>query len=143
MRIFMNETVDCHDRGLFYESSGVVRDVIQNHILQMFALATMDSSSKDVRKAKVQILQKTKVVGSILAQYEGYREHNDVSESSVVPTFASIQVEVEGWEGVEMFLESGKALTKRDAAIQVLFNDGGELFLNIHDGSSVYTSAGD
>merc|ERR1711964_108696 len=35
------------------------------------------------------------------------------------------------------------ALTKRDAAVQVLFNDGGELFLNIHDGSSVYTSAGD
>merc|ERR1712098_396991 len=87
------------------------------------------------------ILQKTKVVGSLLAQYEGYRGHKDVSKTSDVPTFASIQVAVEGWEGVPVFLESGKALMKRDAAVQVLFNDGGKLFINIHDGSSVYTSA--
>merc|ERR1712098_147092 len=94
MMVFMDEKVDAHDRGATYEQSGVVRDVIQNHILQMFALATMDVTVNDARKAKVAVLQKTAVKQSLLAQYQGYTAHEGVSNTSTVPTFALIRVEV-------------------------------------------------
>merc|ERR1711964_25749 len=151
IRFMMNETVDCRDRGSFYESCGVIRDAIQNHVLQMFALFFV-SDARDT-KAKAEILQSTKVELSehgsdcLLAQYESYRgpTTKDVHDFSVVPTYARVRVTLNhaGWKDVKMYLESGKALATSRKGVLVTFKNGGELFIDIPKGTATYTSPGE
>ena len=120
------ETMGVGTRGAFYEQTGVLRDIVQNHLLEVLSLVAMEppttGGADDIRTEKLKVLNALRdpVPGSIardvvLGQYRGYRDEPGVSKTSVAPTFAALRVLVDNWrwQGVPFFLRTGKKLAKR------------------------------
>jgi glucose-6-phosphate 1-dehydrogenase len=120
------ETVGVGDRGSFYDQTGVLRDIVQNHLLEVLSLVAMEppttGGADDIRGEKLKVLNALRdpLPGTIardvvLGQYRGYRDEPEVSKTSVTPTFAALRVLVDNWrwQGVPFFLRTGKKLAKR------------------------------
>ena len=143
IQISLAEDIGVEDRGAYYESSGVVKDMIQNHALQILALLTMDEpvsqTSEDFRKAKINILQHLRPFQSpdqvnsnvVRGQYgpsldghlKGYRQEENVASDSTTETFvaAKISINLPQWEGVPIFIRSGKRMDQKSTTINVIF----------------------
>jgi glucose-6-phosphate 1-dehydrogenase len=143
VQITAAETVGVEARAKYYESSGVVRDMFQNHLLQLVALTAMEppaaATADAIRDEKVKILralhplvENGKAKG-VRAQYApgmlagkplvGYREEPDVSPTSTTPTYAALKVMVDNdrWRGVPFYVRSGKRMAKRHSEIAIQF----------------------
>jgi glucose-6-phosphate 1-dehydrogenase len=125
------ESIGVEDRGAFYEGVGALRDVGQNHLLQMLALVTMDQPSdlgaEAIRVRRAELLESLKHMSpaevgetSYRAQYEGYREIPGVAPDSQTETYFKLQtyLENERWAGVPITLEAGKRI--RDARKEIV-----------------------
>ncbi|HEU4996902.1 MAG TPA: glucose-6-phosphate dehydrogenase [Gemmatimonadaceae bacterium] len=146
VQITVAETVGVEQRGKYYEEAGVVRDMFQNHLLQLLTLTAMEPpammSADAVRDEKVKVLQSLRWLhgqaiehAAVRAQYaagsvdgaqaKGYREEADVAKSSITPTYAAITFHVDNWRwtGVPFFLRSGKRLPRRVSEIAVQFRE--------------------
>ncbi len=150
IQITATETVGVETRGEYYDKTGVVRDMLQNHLLQMLAYICMEPpESLDpnvVRDAKARVLQAVRLFGPgdvardcVRGQYGpgvkadgtpavGYREEPHVDPQSNTPTFAAIKLHLdnERWAGMPVYLRSGKSLWKRGTEIVVQFKTAGE-----------------
>jgi glucose-6-phosphate 1-dehydrogenase len=133
VEIIFHESSDISRRGDFYDGLGALRDVGQNHMLEMFALVAMkepvSQSAQDFQKARCEILEKVIVVDSptmLRAQYAGYLDEPKISIGSKTETFFRVElgIEDEDWAGVKFILESGKALNKGEVLIDIYFKDG-------------------
>jgi glucose-6-phosphate 1-dehydrogenase len=156
VQITAAEAVGVETRGKYYEEAGVVRDMFQNHLMQLLALTAMEpppSMTADaVRDEKVKVLKSVRWFTPesipdlwVRAQYaageikgkpvRGYREEPNVSPDSQTPTYAAARFHIDNWrwQGVPFFLRSGKRLAKRVSEIAVQFHSpphlmfGGEL----------------
>jgi glucose-6-phosphate 1-dehydrogenase len=132
VQITVAESVDVGRRAEYYDTSGVLRDMFQNHLLQLLALTAMEPPSSfeadALRNEKVKVLQAIKPIpleDIVVAQYDGYCELEGVAEDSITPTYAALQLEVGNWrwEGVPFYLRSGKALERKTSEITVVFKD--------------------
>jgi glucose-6-phosphate 1-dehydrogenase len=143
VQITVAETVGVETRGKYYEEAGVVRDMFQNHLLQLLALAAMEPpiafNGNEVRNEKVKVLHAIRsLVGDgdppvVLGQYcagamngehvTGYREEKDVDPKSVTPTFAAIRFSIDNWrwKHVPFYVRSGKRMAKRTSQIAIQF----------------------
>jgi glucose-6-phosphate 1-dehydrogenase len=145
VQIIVAETVGVEGRGKYYEESGVLRDMFQNHLLQLLSLAAMEPPSSftgdSVRDEKVKVLRAIRpLIGDgegeppvIRAQYDsgtlngstvtGYRSEPEVPFASTTPTFAAMRVFIDNWrwKGVPFYLRSGKRLDRRRSEIAVQF----------------------
>jgi glucose-6-phosphate 1-dehydrogenase len=143
VQITVAETGGVGARGKYYEEAGVIRDMFQNHLLQLLALAAMEPplafKADDVRDEKVKVLRSLRpLVGEekppiVLAQYAGaevdgvkepaYREEKDVSPTSTTPTFAAMRFDIDNWrwKDVPFYLRSGKRMAKRTSEIAIQF----------------------
>ncbi len=127
VQIIMNETIGIEGRGRYYDTYGILKDMVQNHMLQLLALIAMEAPTRlvadDIRDAKAQVLRKIKVASVVLGQYDGYRKEPDVAPQSTTPTFAALKVYVDNprWEGVPFYLKTGKLLDTRMACIHIKF----------------------
>ena len=127
IQIILSETIGVENRGAFYDKYGTIKDVIQNHALQMLALIAMEEpeelSAKPVRDAKSKVLKKVKVESAILGQYESYREEKNVNPKSNTETFAAIKATINNkrWKGVPFYLKAGKCLEKKESSIYIKF----------------------
>ena len=123
IEIRLLEKIGVENRGAFYDSVGALRDVGQNHLLQMLALATMERPKtfepETIRSRRVELLKKLKTpsrkeieLETFRAQYEGYKNIKGVNKKSRTETYfkVSARLESERWQGVEITLESGKRL---------------------------------
>jgi glucose-6-phosphate 1-dehydrogenase len=142
--ITVSETGGIETRGKYYEEAGVIRDMFQNHLLQLLALAAMEPPiafrADDVRDEKVKVLRSLRPILDgeqqlpvVLAQYSGtdsegkhipgYHEEKDVALDSTTPTFAAIRFDIDNWRWrhVPFFLRSGKRLPKRTSEITIQF----------------------
>jgi glucose-6-phosphate 1-dehydrogenase len=124
--VLMHETGGVDGRGSFYESVGAVRDVVQNHMLQLLALATMprpaddsDAAYLDARRALLAAIDPIDVADVTLGQYVGYRDLDDVADDSEVETFASLElsIDVDPWRGVPVRFRTGKQLHEQRTAV--------------------------
>lgn len=124
--VLLHEAGRVDGRGSFYESVGAVRDVVQNHMLQTLALATMraveDSTEEAYLAARQELLEAIEPVDPrrvTLGQYDGYRELDDVADDSEVETYASLELTIDAdpWRGVPVRLETGKALHEKRTAV--------------------------
>jgi len=119
IEITMAEDFGVADRGSFYDAVGTVRDVVQNHLLQVLAYLTMDSpdsdSADDQRDAKHRLLRAVRAVNPadvVRGQYDGYRRTPGVAADSRTETFVAMTLHVDTWRwaGVPIHLRAGKEL---------------------------------
>lgn len=148
IEVFETKSVD--HRARFYDKLGALRDVGQNHLLQMLALITMEDpgtiSTKNVRDARTKILKDISIHKNdqaVRAQYENYLEAEGVSKDSKTETYFQIALEVKNkrWKGVPITIRSGKALNESHVKITVTFKekkycvmcrlDGGQKYNNV------------
>ena len=136
VQITATETVGVERRGKYYEEAGVVRDMFQNHLLQLLTLTAMEPPATmrpdAVRDEKVKVLQSLRWLkdaeiesSAVRAQYAGYRQEPDVARSSITPTYAAVRFYVDNWRwmGVPFFLRSGKSMATRVTEIAVQFRE--------------------
>lgn len=128
------ETLGVEERGSFYDKVGTLRDVGQNHLLQMLAFITMDEpallEADFIRKKRAEVLRNLNLLAAsevkknaFRAQYAGYRAIKNVSPNSSTETYFKIKTELTGsrWQGVEVVLESGKRMGEARKEIIVNF----------------------
>lgn len=127
VQIVLSENIGIGTRGLFYDSCGALRDIVQNHLLQMLALVAMEVPEKftaeHLRDEKAKVLSKVKVNTVILGQYDGYLQEKDVKPQSQTETFAALKILINNrrWKGVPFYLKTGKHLHNNEASIHIKF----------------------
>lgn len=125
VKILFNETLGIEGRGVFYDHYGAVRDVFQNHILQLLALVAIEPptslDSEALRDRKAEILKSVKVVDGVLGQYDGYRDEPGIKKDSKTETYVALQLEVDTpqWRGIPFYVETGKCLAKKTTEIKI------------------------
>lgn len=119
VQITMAETLGVGGRGKFYEETGAIRDVMQNHLLQILALLTLEppvnSEGESLRDEKVKALKAVRPVrpdALVRGQFNTYRQQPGVASDSRVETYAAMRLEIDSWRwsGVPFFLRAGKCL---------------------------------
>ncbi|CAG8452918.1 3726_t:CDS:2 [Acaulospora colombiana] len=167
VQITFKETIGTEGRGGYFDEFGIIRDVMQNHLLQILSIVAMERpvslSSEDVRDEKVRVLrciQPVTLQDVLLGQYTksedesdpkpGYLDDNTVPPGSNCPTYAAATLFInnERWEGVPFILKCGKALNEQKTEIRVQFQDvpgnvfkdapRNELVIRVQPGEAVY-----
>jgi glucose-6-phosphate 1-dehydrogenase len=130
IEITMAEHFGVQGRGKFYEETGAIRDVIQNHVLQLTAILAMDApvghDIESIRDEKARVLKAIAPLDPkqiVRGQFKGYRDEPGVAKSSTVETYAAAQLEVDSsrWAGVPFLIRAGKALAANAFEIRVQF----------------------
>ena len=136
VNITMRESINVESRGSFYDAVGALRDVGQNHLLQILALITMEEpetfTSEHIRQNRASVLEKltlfddARIHDSVVrAQYEGFTETNGVDTNSTTETYFEFKVSIEDeqWSNVPFYISAGKALKNDEAIIEIIFKD--------------------
>ena len=119
VQITMAESFGVKGRGKFYEETGVIRDVIQNHLLQIVSYLAMEAPSSTyaeaIRDEQAKVLRTVRplsVDNMVRGQFRGYRDEPGVSKTSYMATYAALRLNVDSWrwEGVPFFVRAGKSL---------------------------------
>jgi glucose-6-phosphate 1-dehydrogenase len=119
VQITMAEDFGIDGRGKFYDATGCIRDVIQNHLLQICSLLTMESITPNdpdgVRNEQVDVLKAMRALEPdhvVRGQYEGYTKEDGVAPDSMVETYAAVRIDIDNWRwaGVPFFIRSGKCM---------------------------------
>jgi glucose-6-phosphate 1-dehydrogenase len=130
VQITVAETVGVESRAGYYDTAGVGRDMLQNHLLQLLTLTAMEPpyafDARALRDEKVKVLQALRQIeakDTIPGQYIGYRNEKGVAPKSQTPTFAAVKVHIDNWrwQGVPFFLRSGKQLADKTTEISIVF----------------------
>jgi glucose-6-phosphate 1-dehydrogenase len=130
VQITMAESVGVGQRAGYYDQVGVVRDVFQNHMLQLLALTAMEPpavvNAKALRDEKVKVLRSVRLINltdSVWGQYRGYRDEPGVAPDSRMPTYVALKLYVDNWRwhGVPFYLRSGKSLAQKTTEITLQF----------------------
>jgi len=128
VQITMAEHFGVQGRGKFYDETGAIRDVIQNHILQLATILTMDApvghDVEAIRDEKVRLLKAIEPLDPehvVRGQFRGYRDEPGVARDSKVETFAALELRIENdrWAGVPFFIRAGKCLAQSAIEIRV------------------------
>ena len=136
VQITVAESVDVGTRAGYYDQAGVLRDMFQNHLLQLLTLIAMEPPASfeadAIRNEKVKLfaaVRKSKAdevfKHSVLAQYDDYLEADGVAKDSKTPTYAALELFVDNWrwQGVPFYLRSGKALKAKASEIVIQFRE--------------------
>ncbi len=142
VQIIVSETIGVEDRGLFYENTGALKDMVQNHILQLISLVAMEPPASldpdDNRDEKLKVLRCLSLTTEhdpkpnfVVSQYssgknmKSYREESNVDKNSSTETFAAIKLHVNNirWAGVPFYIKTGKRLSQKEAFIAVEFKN--------------------
>ena len=159
VQITVAEDLGVEGRGKFYEQTGVTRDIVENHLMQLLCLTAMEPpislSADAVRDEKVKVLrslrpiERSQVASHVVrGQYargvvrgedaRGYREEPDVSPESRIETYMAMRVLVDNWRwsGVPFYVRAGKRLARRVTEIAVVFRDVPHTLFSARDGGS-------
>ncbi len=146
IQITVAETVGVEDRAGYYESSGALRDMLQNHLMQLFCFTAMEPpnalDADSIRTEKLKVLQATHLAdvqnlerAAVRGQYSagwmkgkrvpGYREESGVNPDSTTPTYVAMKFEIDNWrwQGVPFYLRTGKRLPKKVSEISIHFRE--------------------
>ena len=119
VEITMAEDFGVQGRGAFYDATGTIRDVVQNHIFQVLSNLTMEaparSDSESLRDEKVKVLKSIPPISAenlVRGQFEGYLDESGVKPDSKTETFAALRVDINSWrwQGVPFYIRAGKNL---------------------------------
>jgi glucose-6-phosphate 1-dehydrogenase len=134
VQISMAENFGVEDRGRFYDPVGTLRDVVQNHLLQVLALTAMEPPSggpadpDPVRDRKIDLFRAMPAADPsryARGQYDGYLDVDGVAKDSTTETFVALRLEVDNWRwsGVPFYIRAGKALPVKETEVRVIFKE--------------------
>jgi glucose-6-phosphate 1-dehydrogenase len=136
VQVTVTEEVGVGHRGGYYDDVGVLRDMFQNHLLQLVTLVGMEPpasfNADALRNEKVKVLKAIQPItddaveyNTVRAQYEGYRDELDVKENSTTPTYAALRLSINNWrwQGVPFYLRSGKKMAEKQTQIIIRFKE--------------------
>lgn len=130
VQITVAEKIRVDQRGGYYDSIGVLRDMFQNHLLQLVSLVAMEPPgsfrAEPVRNEKVKVfsaIRPLELSNTVRAQYRGYREEERVAPDSNTATYAALKLYIDNWrwQGVPFYLRSGKAMKRKTSEIVIEF----------------------
>jgi len=139
VQITMAEDFGVKGRGKFYEETGVIRDVIQNHLLQIVSYLAMEAPSsiypEAVRDEQAKVLRTIRPISCdnmVRGQFRGYRDEPGVNKDSYMATYAALRMYVDSWrwEGVPFYVRAGKSLAKTVTEVTVEFNNPPQVVFN-------------
>lgn len=142
IQVTLSESIGVEERGGYYDASGALRDMVQNHILQVVALLAMEPPAKlqdfDIREEKIKALRALRIYGDkeVYAnfvrgqygkstvdgtEYKGYREETNVNPNSQTETFVAGKITIDNyrWAGVPFYVRTGKHLTEKGTQIDI------------------------
>jgi glucose-6-phosphate 1-dehydrogenase len=135
VQITAAESIGVEGRGAYYQEAGALRDMIQNHLLQVLATVAMEPAAvfepDAVRDERAKLLRSIRImkpeearVNAVAGQYEGFRQEPGVDPDSNTPTFAAAAFFIDNWRwaGVPFFVRTGKKLPKRVTEIAIQYN---------------------
>ncbi|BAI88024.1 glucose-6-phosphate dehydrogenase [Arthrospira platensis FACHB-439] len=146
VQITVAETVGLEGRAGYYETAGALRDMVQNHLMQLFSLTAMEPPNSldadSIRTEKVKVVQATRLAdfnnleaAAVRGQYikgwmngqqvPGYRDEDGASPESTTPTYAALKLSVDNWrwKGVPFYLRTGKRMPKKVTEIAIQFKE--------------------
>ncbi|HBR00713.1 MAG TPA: glucose-6-phosphate dehydrogenase [Cyanobacteria bacterium UBA11691] len=146
VQITVAEMVGLEGRAGYYETSGALRDMVQNHLMQLFSLTAMEPPNSldadSIRNEKVKVVQATHLADlsnldrcAVRGQYTsgwskgkqvpGYRDEEGASPESVTPTYAALKLNIDNWrwKGVPFYLRTGKRMPKKVSEIAIQFKE--------------------
>jgi len=146
VQITVAETVGVEERAGYYETSGALRDMVQNHLMQLLAITAMEAPNSldadSIRTEKVKVVQSMHLTDihnlancAVRGQYAagwmkgkpvpGYREEEGVDPNSLTPTFVAMKLSIDNWrwKGVPFYLRTGKRLPKKVTEIAIQFKE--------------------
>lgn len=127
VHIVATESIGIEGRGAYYDAYGAVRDVVQNHLLQLMALIGMESPTKlagdAIRDARLAVLQALSCDDGLFGQYQGYRNEPQVKPDSKTETYALLKcaINTPRWLGVPFYLIAGKKLARKETVMHIKF----------------------
>jgi glucose-6-phosphate 1-dehydrogenase len=138
------EDIGIMERGAYFDKAGIIRDMVQNHLLQLLSLLTMEAPSslapEDITLQKISLLRSLRVESCTRFQYEGYRGEKGVAPDSTTETFAELKLHINNfrWTGMPIYVRTGKATHRKGTEIgirmkplpKLLFNENGALSPN-------------
>lgn len=136
VQITVAETVGVETRGKYYDKAGVIRDMFQNHLLQLLTLVAMEPTSSykadALRDEKMKVISAIRPIPAaeaasetVVGQYRGYTAEANVDPASRIPTYAAMRLYVDNWrwQGVPFYLRSGKKLAEKVSEIIIQFKN--------------------
>ena len=132
VQITMAESFGVKGRGKFYEETGVIRDVIQNHLLQVVSYLAMEAPSSTypeaIRDEQAKVLRTVRPMSGenmVRGQFRGYRDEPGVSKESFMATYAALRLSVDSWrwEGVPFYVRAGKSLAQTVTEVTIEFKN--------------------
>ena len=129
VQITAAESVGVETRAGYYDKSGAMKDMVQNHLLQVLSIVAMEEpTGNTMHKEQFELLNSLKKVDDInnnliLGQYEGYLDEPNISENSKTETYVAMKIEIdnERWRGVPFFIRTGKKMATRESQVIVKF----------------------
>jgi len=147
VQITVAETVGVERRAKHYDTVGVLRDMFQNHLLQLLALIAMEppasSQPNDLRDEKVKVIKSIRRITAdkakdeaVQGQYRGYAEEEGVSAGTRTPTYAAVRFYIDNWrwQGVPFYLRSGKKMAEKVSSISIQFKRPPHLMFPLPEG---------
>jgi glucose-6-phosphate 1-dehydrogenase len=139
VQITMAESFGVKGRGKFYDETGVIRDVIQNHLLQIISYVAMEAPSSTyaeaIRDEQAKVLRNVRpmsVDNVVRGQFRGYRDEPGVAKDSFMATYAALRMSVDSWrwEGVPFFVRAGKSLATTCTEVMIEFKKAPQVVFN-------------
>jgi glucose-6-phosphate 1-dehydrogenase len=150
VQITVSEEVTVGNRAPYYDRAGVLRDMFQNHLLQVLALVAIEAparfSATPLRNEKVKVLDAVAVYSEeearkhvVTGQYEGYLAEKGVAANSRTPTYAAVELYIDNWRwrGVPFYLRSGKAMPGRLSEVVIQFRCPPHLMFPLPEGTTL------
>jgi glucose-6-phosphate 1-dehydrogenase len=130
VQVTIAEDFGVDDRGRFYDAVGAMRDVIQNHALQVLALVAMEppagNYADSIRDKKLEMFRAVRTADPkryVRGQYEGFLDVKEVAPDSTTETFAAVELEIDNWRwsGIPFFIRAGKCMPVKASEVNVVF----------------------
>ena len=154
VQITVAEEVSVEDRAGYYDGSGVVRDMIQNHLLQLLTMVAMEpptvADAESLRNKKVEVLKAIRRWTSedatnhaIRGQYQGYLNEKDVAPDSTTATYGALRLYIDNWrwQGVPFYLRTGKSMAEKTSEIVIQFQRPPHTMFNLGQGQEITGNA--
>lgn len=154
VQITVAESVGVEHRAKFYDGVGVLRDMFQNHLMQLLSLVAMEPpasfDANDIRNERVKVLRSLRPMSpqevrghSVLAQYEGYLQEEGVANDSKTPTYAALRLFIDNWRwrDIPFYLRSGKKMTTKTTDMHIQFRSVPHVMFPLQEGESIRPNA--